>query len=83
MGKSKTQKLNYTKNLTETNAKRSFLHFKRTVKSAEKHLQKRKTKDFIYLKFKPKNQSPSEENEKNHSVIHSCIKIKKQYKSST
>ena len=28
-----------------------------------KHLQQRKTKKFNYLKFKPKNQCPSEENE--------------------
>ena len=32
-----------------------------------KHLQQRKTKKFNYLKFKPKNQSPSEENEE---IIH-------------
>ena len=30
----------------------------------KKHLQQRKTKKFNYLKFKPKNQSPSEENKK-------------------
>ena len=32
-----------------------------------KHLQQRKTKKFNYLKFKPKNQSPSEENKE---IIH-------------
>ena len=34
---------------------------------SKKYQQQRKTKTFFYLKFKPKNQSPSEENEE---IIH-------------
>ena len=42
-----------------------------------KHLQQRKTKKFNYLKFKPKNQSPSEENEE---IIHTEKRTYKHHK---
>ena len=44
-----------------------------------KHLQLRKTKTFNYLKFTPKNESTSEENEE---TIHTGIKTNKHSKPS-
>ena len=44
-----------------------------------KHLQQRKTKKFNYLKFKPKNQSPSEENEE---IIHTEKRTNEHHKPS-
>ena len=57
--------------LTETNLKRLFLHLKRVINSTENILKK--NKEFNYLKFKPKNQSTSEENKE---IIHTHKKSK-------
>ena len=80
MRKSKKQKLNYKQNLTETNVKRLFLHLKRDDELNRKHLQQRKIKKFNYLKFKPRSQCLSEENQE---IIHTEKRTKEHYKPSS
>ena len=62
MRKSKKQKLNYTQ-LDRSEREEIVSTLKKNNELNRKHLQQRKTKKFNYIKFKPKNQSPSEENE--------------------
>ena len=62
MRKSKKQKLNYTQ-LDRSEREEIVSTLKKNNELNRKHLQQRKIKKFNYIKFKPKNQSPSEENE--------------------
>ena len=62
MRKLKKQKLNYTQ-LDRSEREEIVSTLKKNNELNRKHLQQRKIKKFNYIKFKPKNQSPSEENE--------------------
>ena len=81
--------------MTETKHEEIISTLEKNDELNRKDLQQRKTKKFNYLKLKPKNQSPSlKRKRRNHShskkkkrtlqtVMRSCIKKKKQCKSST
>ena len=69
--------MNYTQNLTETNLKRLFIHLQRTINSTDNTYSKEKQINFNYVKFKPKNQSHSEENEE---IIHVDKRTNEHYK---